>query len=268
MIIDGKKIADEVIASLEKERALLPGVVRLGVLMSEGDKATDSFVRIKEKVADRLRVVIIREMLGEDATTEEALRALERLASRAGGIIVQLPLPKNIDTQVVLKAIPKEKDVDFVRPPVGEAIAEVLKRSGLLEENNPDAQSGPRLKRRGKAVVVGAGRLVGKPAADVLKELGADVSVITTEQGSFTELLHADIVVSGAGSPGLIQPHMLNPGVELIDAGTREARGRVAGDCDPACAEVASVFTPVPGGIGPIAVAMIFKNLFALQHQI
>lgn len=251
MIIDGKKIAEEIITHLALERTKLPAVVRLGVLMSEGDKTTDSFVRIKERVADRLQVVIVREVLSHDATTERALRALERLSNAASGVVVQLPLPRLVDTDTVLAAIPKEKDVDFVHPPVGEAIAEVLRRAGVDVKNK-------------KAVVVGAGRLVGKPAVEVLKKMGADVSVITTEQGSLTELLDADIVVSGAGSPGLIQPAMLKPGVVLIDAGTSEQAGRVAGDCAPACANVASIFTPVPGGIGPIAVAMIFKNLFAL----
>ena len=80
------------------------------------------------------------------------------------------------------------------------------------------------------------------------------------------ELKDADIVVSGAGSPHLIKPEMLKEGVVLIDAGTSESAGKVVGDCDPACAELASVFTPVPGGVGPIAVAMLFKNFFALSH--
>ncbi len=75
------------------------------------------------------------------------------------------------------------------------------------------------------------------------------------------------MVVLGAGEPGLIKPEMLKPGVVLIDAGTSESAGKLAGDADPACAEVASVFTPVPGGVGPIAVAMIFKNLFALAKR-
>ncbi len=251
MIVDGKKIAEEIISALAKDRASLLSVVKLGFIMTEGDEFSASFVRIKERIADRLRVVVVRE---EVADTEEALRAIERLAKTTDGIIVQLPLPKEIDTEKVLAAIPKDKDIDFVHPPVALAIAEVLSRAGIDIKNK-------------KAVVVGAGKLVGTPAAELLKNLGAEVSVITSQRGSLEALKNADIVVLGAGNSGLIKPEMLKQGVILIDAGTSESNGKVAGDADPACAEVASVFTPVPGGIGPIAVAMIFKNLFALVSK-
>jgi methylenetetrahydrofolate dehydrogenase (NADP+) / methenyltetrahydrofolate cyclohydrolase len=109
--------------------------------------------------------------------------------------------------------------------------------------------------------------LVGVPVAQLLKDLGAEVSVVTRNRGSLTDLKEADLVVLGAGDPGFVKPDMLKEGVVLIDAGTSEASGRVVGDADPNCASVASVFTPVPGGIGPIAVAMIFKNLFALAKK-
>jgi methylenetetrahydrofolate dehydrogenase (NADP+)/methenyltetrahydrofolate cyclohydrolase len=97
-----------------------------------------------------------------------------------------------------------------------------------------------------------------------LRSLGAHVFVVTETRGSLEELQDADIAVLGAGIPGLVRPEMLKPGVVLIDAGTSEAGGKLLGDAAPECAHVASVFTPVPGGLGPIAVAMIFKNLFAL----
>ena len=88
---------------------------------------------------------------------------------------------------------------------------------------------------------------------------------LTLTVGSVTvELRQADIIVSGAGEPGLIVPELIRDGAVLIDSGTSEQGGRIAGDADPACADKASVFTPVPGGVGPIAVAMIFKNLFVL----
>jgi methylenetetrahydrofolate dehydrogenase (NADP+)/methenyltetrahydrofolate cyclohydrolase len=134
---------------------------------------------------------------------------------------------------------------------VAEAISEILVRVNFSAAGK-------------KAVVVGAGRLVGAPAIELLKDIGAHVSVITHTEGSLDELKDADIVVLGAGEPGLVKPEMLKEGVVLIDAGTSESAGKLAGDASPECAEVASVFTPVPGGIGPIAVAMIFKNLFTL----
>ena len=88
--------------------------------------------------------------------------------------------------------------------------------------------------------------------------------MFTLEEGSIEDLKNADIVVSGAGNPGFIKPEHLKQGVALIDAGTSELNKKLAGDADPSCANVASVFTPVPGGVGPVAVAMIFKNLIDL----
>lgn len=174
---------------------------------------------------------------------------------------MQMPLPAQIDSPAVLKALPPALDVDAiteqqspVRAPVAEAVSEVLVRSGVSAQGKV-------------AVVLGAGKLVGAPVADLLRGLGAAVSVITRDAGSIDDLKNADIVVLGAGDPGFVTPEMLKEGVVLIDAGTSEASGRLAGDADPKCAEVASVFTPVPGGIGPIAVAMIFKNLFVLVRE-
>lgn len=269
MIIDGKKIAEEIIELLAAERHMLPPVLCLGVLMGAEDAASASFVKIKERVAERLHVAVVRELINADSTTAQALQALAHLSSTCAGVIVQMPLPPQISLTDILAALPPEKDVDAIteeyqgpssifhrgrplmRAPVAEAISEVFMRTNIVA--------------RGKrAIVVGAGKLVGAPAAALLKELGADVSVITRNEGSLLDLKDADIVVLGAGEPGLVRPEMLKEGVVLIDAGTSEQGSRLVGDADPRCAEAASVFTPVPGGIGPIAVAMIFKNLFAL----
>ena len=253
MIVDGKKIAEEILQELEEERQGLPPILKLGVVVGRGDESSASFVRIKERVAERLRIVVVRE---EIQTTEQALRAIDRLYRTAQGIIVQLPLPAGrqgspgVDTERVLQALPKERDIDFTNAPVAMAVEEVLKHTKTKVKGK-------------KAVVVGYGRLVGAPAAELLKRLGAKVTVLQASD-PLLPLAEADIVVLGAGSPGLVQPEMLKKGVVLIDAGTSESQGKVVGDAAPECAEVASFFTPVPGGIGPIAVAMIFRNLFTL----
>lgn len=254
MIVDGKKIADDIYAGLSAPRPLT-----LGIVVGASSSVTDSFVRIKEKAAERLTVSLVRSELAEAATTESAIAAVAALAVNVDGIIVQLPLPSGIDTDAVLAAIPPQKDVDgishapLVRPPVAEAVGEILVRAGI----DPHGK---------RAAIIGSGRLVGVPVAALLANLGADVHVITLGD-SLAPLLDADIIVSGAGQPGLIQPEHIKDGVVLIDAGTSESEGKVAGDADPACAEKASIFTSVPGGVGPIAVAMIFKNLFELANK-
>lgn len=251
MIIDGKRIAEEIYGSLQ-----LPRPLTLGILVGAENPVTDSFVRIKEKAAARLGVILVRHEIAKDATTERAVAGVAELVGSTDGIIVQLPLPHGIEVDTVLAAIPPQKDVDGisphpkVRPPVAEAVGEILVRAGI----DPHGK---------KAAVVGSGRLVGAPVAALLANLGADVHVLTLGD-SLDGLKEADIIVSGAGKPGLIQPEYVREGAVLVDAGTSESEGKVIGDADPACADKASVFTPVPGGVGPIAVAMIFKNLVEL----
>ena len=244
MIVDGKKIAEEVLSDLANEATAFSRSLRLGIVVGTTDSATESFVKIKSRTAHRLGVEVVQ---GE----------LPELVNTCDGVIIQLPHP---DAEKLLAELPPEKDVDglspnpLVRPPVAEAIAEIFKRTGVSAAGK-------------RAVVVGRGKLVGTPAAELLRDLGADVEIITQTDGSLVALKVADIVVLGAGKTGLVKPEMLKEGVVLIDAGTSEQGGKVAGDADPVCATVASVFTPVPGGVGPIAVAMIFKNLFELATR-
>ena len=262
MIIDGKAIAEDMYSDLESLRSRTS---TLGIIVASRDPVIESFVRIKSRAAARLHVELRRIDLLDKPTTEDALSAIEKIAPEVDGIIIQLPLPESLDTVAILSAIPPNLDVDginptiaegdrIVRAPVAGAIAEILKRNAVDVKNK-------------KAVVVGAGRLVGAPALHLLASLGAQVSVVTLESGSLEDLKNADIVVLGAGNPGFVKPEILKEGAVLIDAGTSESSGKVVGDADPSCGPKCSLFTPVPGGVGPIAVAMIFKNLYALAEK-
>jgi len=265
MVIDGRAIAENIYLDLEPEFAALGKVVRLGIVVVGENPVIASFVRIKERSALRLGVEMLRKDLPESATEKEIIDAVHALNGNADAVIVQLPLPKGISTNNVLSAVPNEKDVDalnpdipeekrFVHAPVALAAVEILERSHVQIKN-------------ARAVVVGAGRLVGAPSAWLLRSLGAKVSVFSLEEGSIDDLKDADIIVSGAGNPGFIKPEHIKKGVALIDGGTSELNKRIAGDADPACRDMASVFTPVPGGVGPVAVSMIFRNILALVQR-
>lgn len=263
MIVDGPAIADDLYKELAARRSRFDHKPKLGIVVTGKDAVIESFVTIKSLVAKQLDVEMVRADIAAEGTTTDVIVAVRELATKTDGIIVQLPLPAVIDTNAALSAIPDNKDVDAlstatgehdVASPVALAVVEILRRADV----------DPKGKR---AVVVGAGQLVGTPTFQLLEKMGADVSFFTLEKGSIEDLKKADIVVCGAGNPGFIKPEHLKEGVALIDAGASEQFGKVVGDCDPACAKVASVFTPVPGGVGPIAVAMIFKNLFDLIEQ-
>lgn len=259
MTIDGRAIAEEIYSDLGDFFKAHPA--KLGLLVVGADAVIGSFVRIKTRGAQRLGIECVRIDLPADATTEDVIDRTRKLADDTDAVIVQLPLPKQIDTNAALSSIPPGKDVDalnprhsgerFVEAPVALAVMEILKRNSVEIVGK-------------RAVVVGAGRLVGAPSAVLLKRAGAHVSMCTLQEGSIEDLIAADIIVSGAGKPGLIKPEHIKKGVALIDAGASGQAGKIKGDADPACESVASVFTPVPGGVGPVAVAMIFRNLRTL----
>jgi methylenetetrahydrofolate dehydrogenase (NADP+)/methenyltetrahydrofolate cyclohydrolase len=116
-------------------------------------------------------------------------------------------------------------------------------------------------------LVLGYGRLVGKPVSILLRHNHAHVTVIDKPVPDLAQhVREAYVVISGVGSPALITPDMVGEGTVLIDAGTSESGGKIVGDIDPACAHNAKLFTPVPGGVGPVAIAMLFKNLLILAH--
>lgn len=262
MIVDGKQIAEEIYAELAPKFEKLPQRAKLGIVVVGANPVIESFVRIKTRAAERLGIEMVRMNVSDKSDAGKIQQAVERLINTTDAVIVQLPLPAGVNTNEILALVPKEKDVDALNPKVSEedrpvhapvalAIVEILRRSGV------DIQGK-------RTVVVGAGRLVGAPSAWLLRTLGADVSMFTLEEGSIEDLKDADIIVSGAGNPGFIKPEHIKEGVAFVDAGTSELNKKITGDADPACAEKAAVFTPVPGGVGPVAVAMIFRNLFDL----
>jgi methylenetetrahydrofolate dehydrogenase (NADP+)/methenyltetrahydrofolate cyclohydrolase len=264
MIIDGRAIADDMYKALEERRAR-HGALQLGIIVVGVNPVIESFVRIKTRAAERLGIEMVRVDLPAESATEFIATEAKRLAETTDGLIAQLPLPRHVDTNAVLAAIPPGKDVDALNPsisadmhpveaPVALAVVEILKRSRVAIKG-------------ARAVVVGGGRLVGAPSASLLRRLGAEVSMFTLEEGSIEDLLGADIIVLGAGNPGFIKPEHIKMGAAIVDAGASESKGKVVGDADPACATKCSVFTPVPGGVGPVAVAVIFRNLFDLLEK-
>lgn len=254
MHIDGKKIATEILAHTKERAAKLAHPPRVVAFYASETPATRSYLAIKTKKAP------------EAGCTFEA-RQFPLSCVDADAVIVQLPLFLGMDQKAVCDAIPLAKDADVLSsaarekfergdsdallPPVVGAIKKIFEYGKV----NPSGK---------RAVVIGEGWLVGGPASIWLRQQGAIVTVANSKTDLTVVLRNADIIVSGAGVPGLIKPEMLKEGVVLIDAATSESNGIIAGDADPACAAACSLFTPVPGGVGPIAVACLFANAVAL----
>jgi len=259
MIIDGRKMAADVLARTKERAQKLSHRPKVLVYVAPNEtQATRSYLKMKARSA---------EAAGCDFEETRSLPS----SIHADAFIVQLPLPSSMNTAEILDSIPIMQDADVLSrdarekfergeadalfPPVVGAIREIF----LQHNVDPKAKN---------AVVVGAGFLVGAPTASWLKQQNAKVEIITLESGDLVAALRAaDIVVSGAGSPRLIKPSMLKEGVVLIDAGTSESGGMIVGDADPSCADTCSLFTPVPGGVGPLAVAKLFENVISLTEM-
>jgi methylenetetrahydrofolate dehydrogenase (NADP+)/methenyltetrahydrofolate cyclohydrolase len=256
MIIDGKKIAESIYTGLQLKVADLSRVPRLAVITCAPNFETQKYLALKEKKAHAVGIETRIIELTEENTTDDFMEAVKFAVSESDGVIVQLPLPSHIDTDAVLNAIPPSYDVDALNhlntvmlSPVVGALYEIL----LL--NDIDV-------REKYVTIIGSGRLVGLPASQWFTAAGAYVSVVTKDTVNISEYTkNADIVVCGAGVPDLLKPDMVKDGVIILDAGTSEDGGVLRGDADQSCAEKASLFTPVPGGIGPITIAILLRNV-------
>jgi len=268
MIIDGKKIAegvkDKIKAGLESlsQKKSTPLNIRMGVVLIGDNPVSLKYVEKKKKIGEELKVSVKIFQFEKNITEEELSARIPDISAECDGIIIQLPLPEHLDTDKILNLIPKNKDIDClseacvlegtILSPVVLAIREILKNGGINQANKL------------RAVVIGRGRLVGKPILKWLVKEGANVESFDKDSDReimLGALLKADLVILCAGQPGMIKPNMIRDGVILIDAATSDVMGQLKGDADPECASKSFLFTPVPGGVGPITVMMLFKNL-------
>lgn len=276
-ILDGKSLAQKIQNQLQTEISQkvaqgkrAPG---LAVLMVGDNPASAVYVRNKEKSCQKVGMESFSRHFPADATQEELERAIAQLNQdeRVDGILVQLPLPPHLDSVGLLLTILPEKDADGLHPynlgklvrqekglrsctPAG--VMEILK-----EYNIPIAGK--------KAVVVGRSILVGKPLALMLLEENATVTIAHSRTPNLAEVTKdADILVAAVGKPEMITADMVKPGAIVIDVGinrieTPEGKGKLVGDVDyEAIKNIASYITPVPGGVGPMTVAMLLQNTY------
>ena len=270
-IIDGRKIADDIRREVKRDTDALKSasgtIPGLAFILVGDNPASQLYIRNKERgcVTAGLLSRIVR--LGADCTEADVLHQVVVLNRDPSihGIIVQLPLPKHFDAARILQSIAVEKDVDGFN----------WRNLGALVDKQPDLvpctplgvmslleHIGIKLEGR-DAVVVGRSGIVGMPAALLLIARGATVTVCnskTIDLARFTR--QADVLVAAAGKPGMITADMVKPGAVVIDVGiNRLPNGKITGDVDfDGVKEVASWLTPVPGGVGPMTVAMLIAN--------
>ena len=269
-ILDGKAVSLKVKESVKVRADELKkfGVEpTLAVVLVGEDKASQTYVRAKEKACNEYGIKSVAHRLSENTTQNELLALINvlNLDDSIHGILVQLPLPKHIDTNVVLAAIDPRKDVDgFHAVNVGKLVSgldgfvpctplgvmEILKEYGIEVVGL-------------NAVVIGRSNIVGKPMANLLLNTSATVTVTHSKTKNLKEICkNADLIVAAIGRPFFLKADMVKDGAVVVDVGiNRLDDGRLVGDVDfgevaPKC----SYITPVPGGVGPMTIAMLLNN--------
>ncbi len=260
MILYGKPVAEaieeKIIVEIGKLKKI--GVTpSLAVVLVGEDPASLIYVKKKEEKAESLGIEFKLYHLSEIASQNNILKLIDNLNKdqQIHGIIVQLPLPKDIDTEKILAAVSLQKDIESVPAspaggsPAAQAILEILNYYNIDLKNK-------------KIVIVGRGKLVGKPLEKILTAHGYEPLVCDSKTSDLSsKLLSADIIISGVGEPGLVMPGMVSKSAIVIDAGTAESFGKTVGDVSPEVYEKVYAYSPVPGGVGPVTVAMLYKNL-------
>ena len=278
MIIDGKAIAKTIEDNLKQAIAHIKGrKPALAFIRVGEDPASKAYIRMKKKKCGEIGILSIDKELPEKTTEDQLLEEIDTLNadSAVDGILVQLPLPKHINTHYILEAIHPEKDVDGFHPlNVGKLL--LGEKSGFFPCTPYGIQvllDHAKIDTTGKhVVIVGRSNIVGKPLAALLmqKEKGANATV--TVAHSATKNLKglcqsADILIAAMGSPHFIKADMVKEGAVVIDVGINRSSDKLVGDVDfDAVAPKCSHISPVPGGVGPMTIAMLLSNTL-LSYQ-
>jgi methylenetetrahydrofolate dehydrogenase (NADP+)/methenyltetrahydrofolate cyclohydrolase len=269
-IIDGKRIAaavrEEIRERIQRLRQDNPGVPGLAVIVVGDDPASAAYVRSKAAACEEVGIASRQITFPGYVSHDELIGSVQELNRDAGihGILVQLPLPKHLDERAVLESVDSAKDVDgFTYASIGRLVKNRASfvpctPAGILELLDRE-----KIEIAGRrAVVVGRSEIVGKPVAMLLVHRNATVTICHSRTADLAaETRRAQILIAAAGRPGLITGDMVTAGAVIIDVGINRVEGRLVGDVDfDAVAPVASAITPVPGGVGPMTVAMLLRN--------
>jgi methylenetetrahydrofolate dehydrogenase (NADP+)/methenyltetrahydrofolate cyclohydrolase len=276
-VLDGKWVRDQILAELKPRVQKLAASHRppgLAVILVGNDPGSEIYVRLKIKTCGELGIYSEKITPPETITTGDLLGIIEGLNQRPeiDGILVQTPLPRQVDKDRVLRAMSPDKDVDGFHPLNVGALVENLPGpractpSGIMEMlRRYDIPAAGR-----KAVVVGRSDIVGKPMALLLLHANATVTICHSHTSNLAEeCRRADILVAAIGRAGLLTREHIQPGAVIIDVGmNRRPDGKVVGDVNPDDAKaLASAYTPVPGGVGPLTIAMLMANTVEIAER-
>ena len=270
MIIDGKKISESVLEGVKKDAEKLNGkgiIPGLAVIMVGNNPASKTYVRNKKMACEKAGIKSEEYLLPENASEKEILNLIDKLnaTKEVSGILVQLPLPSHLDSKTICERISPLKDVDaFTSKNIGDLFKGDAKFLPCTPAGIIEILKHENINLAGKhCVIIGRSNIVGKPLALLLIQNDATVTVCHSKTKNLEEICKlADIVICAVGKEKFLKKEMVKPGAVVIDVGiNRDKNGKLCGDADfenlePICSKI----TPVPGGVGPMTVAMLVKN--------
>jgi methylenetetrahydrofolate dehydrogenase (NADP+)/methenyltetrahydrofolate cyclohydrolase len=263
--MDGKALAARIREEVAREVEAFPRPIGLATVLVGDDPASDIYIRMKHKATVEVGIEARDLRLPTETAEDDLLAFVRELNSddAIDGILVQLPLPEQIDEGRVIRAVDPVKDVDGFHPV----------NAGLLLAGTPGHVPGTPLGvlalldeygvelKGANAVVIGRSDIVGKPVALLLLHRHATVTICHSRTRDLAaETARADVVVAAVGVPGIVTPEMVRPGAAVVDVGINRTENGLVGDVDPAVAERAGLLTPVPGGVGPMTIAMLLRS--------
>ena len=262
--MDGAALAAKIRAAVKDEVAGLGGLKLATVLVGD-DPASHLYISRKHEAAEEVGIEPIDHRLPADTAEEELLELLRELNEddEVDAILPQLPLPEGIDEARAIRAVDPVKDVDGFHPfnagqlYLGRPTLVPATPRGILAllEEYVIPLDGAR------AVVIGRSQIVGKPVAHLLLQANATVTICHSHTDDLARhALDADVLVVAAGVAGIVDPEMVKQGAAVVDVGQNRTEAGLVGDVDPAAAERAGFLTPVPGGVGPMTIAMLLRN--------
>jgi len=273
-IIDGRKLSKEILAEVKKSVAELSFQPIFCDVLVGDNPVSKQYVNMKGRMAEDLGIRFHEAFFPTDISTEELVSKIKEINKIPNmcGVIVQLPLPETLDHEAVLDAVDSHLDVDCLSAVTSEkfycgdlflGFPTALACMYLLDSVESD------LKGK-KIAVMGYGKLVGKPVAALLGFRGLTPEIVRSKTERKEEILkEADVVIAGMGKGKYIKGDMIKEGAIIIDAGTSESNSGIVGDVDlESTTGVASFVSPVPGGVGPMTVAMLFRNVLKVAQTI
>lgn len=276
MIIDGRKIKDQILSEIKEDILSLPFTPVFCDILVGDDISSKQYVAMKAKLAESVGVKFRFANFKNETTTEDLIEEIDNLnrVPHMCGIIIQLPLPSHIDKRKVLDAISPELDVDCL----GSVNSQEFYNSKdkISDISYPTALAcfyildtlNLNLKEK-EILILGQGTLVGSPLYHLLKIKNLKVKTANSQTKNIKDKIkEADIIISAIGRAKFLKGHMIKKGAIIIDAGTSEDNGSVVGDVDmESVLDVASIVSPTPGGVGPVTVAMLIKNILQVAKN-